>query len=163
MCGKVSLLGSNGGSDSDCMNRGVSTASKARKRVRNCLYWTAILTIVALYAQRTILRNPDWKNDATLHISSLNVCSRSAKLQLQVTKLKLNEGKFEEAARHVALAKEIDPEFCDVWYQEALLNIAYYHDMDAAIEKLADSLQCIFTNTGVLVSEWLLVPCDERN
>jgi hypothetical protein len=123
---------------------------KSRRRIRNGLYWMVMMVIVALYSQRTIQRNPDWKDDATLHLSSLSVCSRSAKLQLQVTKLKLNEGKFEEAAMHVALAKEIDPEFCDVWYQEALLNIAYYNDMDTAIEKLADSLQCIFTNTGEL-------------
>ena len=112
------------------------------------LYWLLITVIVSMYAQRTIERNPDWKDDATLHLSSLNVCPRSAKLQLQVSKLKINQGHFKEAEQHLSLAREIDPDFCDIWYQEALMNIAYYHDIDGAIEKLSDSLHCIFTSTG---------------
>lgn len=50
-------------------------------------------------------------------MASLDVCPTSAKLNLQVTKLYLNRGDYEDAARHIAAAKDIDPDFCDVWYQ----------------------------------------------
>lgn len=46
--------------------------------------------IVSLYALRMVQRSPDWKDDATLHLSSLSVCPRSAKLNLQVDYMKFN-------------------------------------------------------------------------
>lgn len=37
---------------------------------------------------------------------------------------------------------------CNV--QEALMNVLYYNNMDAAVAKLADSLSCVFTSSGAL-------------
>lgn len=112
------------------------------------IFWSIIIAIVSLYTQRTITRNLDWKTDEALFYSSLDVCPRSAKLHLQLAKLTINKHDFINASRHIKLAKEIDPDFCDIWYQEALLHIMYYNDVDAAVGKLAQSLRCVFTNTG---------------
>ena len=49
--------------------------------------YSLTLIVVAMYALRTIRRTVDWTNDATLHLSSLYVCPRSAKLNLQVNTL----------------------------------------------------------------------------
>ncbi|CAM9161923.1 unnamed protein product, partial [Ectocarpus fasciculatus] len=46
--------------------------------------FAAAALVVSLYSLRTIQRNPDWADDATLHLASLRVCPRSAKLNLQV-------------------------------------------------------------------------------
>lgn len=43
-----------------------------------------VVPILSVYARVIISRNPDWANDTTLHLSSLSVCPRSAKLNLQV-------------------------------------------------------------------------------
>jgi hypothetical protein len=61
-----------------------SDLKKRRTGVSVC-YYAAIIVIVAMYSARTIERNPEWLNDSTLHVSSLSVCSRSAKLNLQVS------------------------------------------------------------------------------
>lgn len=41
-------------------------------------------------------------------------------MHLQVAKLEVNSGNYKQAQIHIAAAKEIDPDFCDVGYQEAL-------------------------------------------
>lgn len=81
------------------------------------MFWGLVLALSAFYALRTHRRNLDWRTDADLFLASLDVCPSSAKLNLQVTKLYVNRGDFASAERHIAAAKKIDPEFCDVWYQ----------------------------------------------
>ena len=136
------------------------------------MFWGLVFPICVFYSLRTHYRNIDWKTDTDLFLASLDVCPNSAKLNLQVTKLYLNRGDFEDAARHIAATKSIDPEFCDVWYQvilhltlikvilfiilncdicnlqEALMNVLYYNNMDEAVSKLSDSLSCVFTSSG---------------
>ena len=81
------------------------------------MFWGFVFSISFFYALRTHSRNIDWKTDADLFLASLDVCPNSAKLNLQVTKLYVNKGEYVNAERHIAAAKAIDPEFCDVWYQ----------------------------------------------
>ena len=81
------------------------------------MFWGFVIPIAMFYSVRTYYRNVDWRTDTDLFLASLDVCPNSAKLNLQVTKLYLNRGDYEDAARHIAATKRIDPEFCDVWYQ----------------------------------------------
>ena len=81
------------------------------------LFWGVVFSISCFYALRTHRRNVDWKTDTDLFLASLDVCPTSAKLNLQVTKIYVNRGDFADAERHIAAAKAIDPEFCDIWYQ----------------------------------------------
>eukprot|EP00602_Paraphysomonas_sp_CaronLab_P007303 CAMPEP_0185035494 /NCGR_PEP_ID=MMETSP1103-20130426/26972_1 /TAXON_ID=36769 /ORGANISM="Paraphysomonas bandaiensis, Strain Caron Lab Isolate" /LENGTH=963 /DNA_ID=CAMNT_0027572601 /DNA_START=413 /DNA_END=3304 /DNA_ORIENTATION=- len=127
--------------------KGSSLRSQHFRRRYMFVYWGVLLPILYFYSARTIYRNRDWADDATLFTAALNVCPRSAKLRLQLAKMYINEGDYKTAEQHITIAKDIDPDFCDVGYQEALLNIVYYHDTDAAVEKLSESLHCAFTLT----------------
>ena len=48
--------------------------------------------------------------------SSLGVCHTSAKLHIQVAKLRLHEYNITRAEYHIKTAKAIDPSFCDIGY-----------------------------------------------
>lgn len=112
----------------------ISNCSKALLWLR-LAYFCAIFAAVTSCIYRARERNLDWRDDEALFRSSLEVCPRSAKLQLQVNgsdreyflvnlnevaKLEVNSGNYAQAERHISAAKEIDPDFCDVGYQEAL-------------------------------------------
>ena len=58
-------------------SRGAAMASRA-------VYWMLVVTAVVACVYRSRERNMDWFNDESLFRSSLLVCPRSAKLQLQV-------------------------------------------------------------------------------
>jgi tetratricopeptide (TPR) repeat protein len=111
------------------------------------LYATAVVLVSALYCTKASQQNAVWKDDATLFKSSLKVCSNSAKLQLQVAKLHMNDGEHVQARERVDRALEIDPDFCDIGYQEALLKLFHERDIHGAMEAAADNLECVFTNT----------------
>jgi len=111
------------------------------------LYTAAVVLISALYCLKASQQNAVWKDDATLFKSSLKVCPNSAKLQLQVAKLHMNDGEHVQARERVDRAFEIDPTFCDIGYQEALLKLFHERDIHGAMEAAADNLECVFTNT----------------
>lgn len=102
--------------------------------IQRLVYWTMIIVIAGLYSYRTREYNLTWKDDATLFVQSLEVCPRSAKLNLQVAKLRVNEGNFEAAMKHIWATKDIDPDFCDVGYQEALVQLGHFHSVEGAID-----------------------------
>jgi hypothetical protein len=57
---------------------------------------------------------------------------------------------LQKARYHVDKAKEIDPDFCDLGYQEALLQVLLHRDQVAAVEALVDNLSCKFTSRNSL-------------
>lgn len=120
------------------------------KRISAAWYWITILIITIQYALKAREYSPHWHNDATLFRKSLVTCPNSAKLQLQVAKLHLNAGQHDKARVHIARAKEIDPNFCDIGYQEALLALVGDGDSVRAMELAADNLQCIYSSKGAL-------------
>jgi hypothetical protein len=81
----------------------------------------------------------DWKTDADLFLASLDVCPNSAKLNLQVTKLYINRGDYADAERHIAAAKAIDPEFCDIWYQ-----VSFIYFLNAFVVKSVELSEGLF-------------------
>lgn len=111
------------------------------------------LPIIIFFSFRTISRNLDWKDDTTLFFSSYKICPESAKLNLQIAKIYLNQQNFTAAEYHINHAIKIDPEFCDASHQQALLSLVYYRDIDKAIDYLVDGLKCIYT----LSSSWQLL------
>jgi len=115
-------------------------------RYARALYGGCIVIVCIVYGMKTRSQNTIWQSDSTLHTHSLRVCPRSAKANLQVAKLRINEGKFSEAKRHVDAAKSIDPDFCDVGYQEALIAIKLDSDLGKAIDLTAKNLNCVFTS-----------------
>ena len=95
-----------------------STKLIDRKRMVRCLI---TIPIIFLYSKATIERNPAWKDDKTLFLEAYKVCPTSAKLNLQISKLHFNEGNITGSRYYVNKAYEIDPEFCDIGYEEVRL------------------------------------------
>lgn len=123
-----------------------STSQSSRILVVQVVYLVLVSVIVYFYSLKTISRNPAWKNDNTLFLDSMNVCPRSAKLHLQVAKIRLNENNPKLARKLVNKALEIDPDFCDIGYQDAILKIVYENDLEGGLKAAAKNLRCIYTN-----------------
>jgi hypothetical protein len=110
------------------------------------LYWGIISSITLYYISRTRSYNLAWRNDESLFLYNYNVCPRSAKLNLQLAKLHLNRQDYTAATKFIETAKTIDPDFCDVGYQEALLHLLHHQNLDKAIDAAIRNLQCIYTS-----------------
>ena len=74
------------------------------------------------------------------------ICPRSAKLNTQIAKIHMNKGDLTAARFYLNNAMNIDPDFCDTGHQHALLLLFHEHDIDGALNTLADNLKCIYTN-----------------
>lgn len=109
------------------------------------IYSIIICLITMAYIAKTRSQNMVWENDETLFLKSIQICPNSAKLQLQVAKLWLNKGHFQVAKGHLERSRAIDPDFCDVGYQYALLEVFHNNNINRAIEIASDNLNCIFT------------------
>lgn len=109
--------------------------------------------LLVFYSSRTITRNLDWKDDRTLFFAGYQICPQSAKLNLQIAKIYLNEHNYTAAESHIQHALSIDPNFCDISHQQALLSILYHQDIDTAIQHLLKSLSCVYT----LSSSWKIL------
>mmetsp|Transcript_46174 Transcript_46174/g.106573 ORF Transcript_46174/g.106573 Transcript_46174/m.106573 type:complete len:228 (+) Transcript_46174:1757-2440(+) len=108
---------------------------------------TALGLACAALSARTLVRNLDWLNNDTAFSSALAVCGRSAKLQLQTGKRLLGSGDTTGALVRFALAREIDPDFCDLDFEEAKVRLML-GQAKAALPLLHNSLQCPFTVNG---------------
>jgi hypothetical protein len=109
------------------------------------VYSILICLITSVYIAKTRSQNMVWENDETLFLKSIQICPNSAKLQLQVAKLWLNKGHFQVAKGHLEKSRAIDPDFCDVGYQYALLEVFHNNNINKALEIASDNLNCIFT------------------
>ena len=114
--------------------------------IRLSLFWICIVLITTVYTYKTISHNPHWYNDETLHMHDWTICPRSAKLNTQIAKIHMNKGDLTTARFYLNNAMSIDPDFCDTGHQHALLLLFHEHDMDGALNALADNLKCIYTN-----------------
>jgi tetratricopeptide (TPR) repeat protein len=120
--------------------------AKKQYMKKHALFYFVISIICAKYILLSRSYNTAWKNDASLFEYAITVCPRSAKLNLQLGKLYMNNGNYSVANKYVQMAKQIDPDFCDVGYQEALLEIFYENNIDDSIELAANNLNCIYTS-----------------
>lgn len=124
----------------------IKTTSHNRRQAIIQVIYSALIGLTSIgFMARARRYNLSWKDDATLFLSSLDVCPRSAKLNLQIAKLHLNEMNITGAEYHIETAKSIDPTFCDVGYQEALLHVVRY-EVDQAIHSALRNLECIYSS-----------------
>ena len=108
-------------------------------------YFVISFIIVCLYSYRVITRNPAWKNDKTLYLESLKVCPDSAKLNLQLSKMYLNEGNVTLSKKYLNFSKSIDRRFCDVGYEEALISLVE-GNIERSEELALENLSCPYTS-----------------
>jgi hypothetical protein len=83
-----------------------------------------LLIVCVLGAWRTRCRIPEWKDEAALFESALQVCPGSAKLHKQVAQLRQMQGNFTGMKAELDIAKSIDPEFCDLSFQYGTYHAA---------------------------------------
>jgi hypothetical protein len=101
-----------------------SSSTSNGSKTNSFLFSTIILVILSYYVQQTRTYNVVWKTDESLFFHALKVCPHSAKINLQVAKIYINETNYHKAMKLVNHAKEIDPTFCDVEYTEALILLS---------------------------------------
>jgi hypothetical protein len=102
------------------------------------------------YSTMTMEYNKIWKDPEALFVHGLKVCPRSAKLNLQVAKIHVNRGEYAKGKVFVDNAEKIDPEFCDIGYQKALIALFHDNDVEGAMALAIDNLGCPFSNVGSL-------------
>ena len=108
-----------------------------------------LLGMIFVLAWRRIhLRSLEWMSSVTLLESSLRTCPQFAKGHLEISKIysglypeKLN---LTQARDHLNQAERIDPNYCDVHFQFALLE-AREHRYIPFEKRLVNALQCGFT------------------
>lgn len=152
-------LGEKGGS-------GRTVASVARKQyVRRKWY---LLAMVAMLAWKRIYqRSREWMSSGTLLESSLRTCPRFAKGHVEISKLYsgLDVRKYNttRAKWHLQQAESIDPNFCDVHQQFAIVAVKQ-HDYPELEKRLLQSLQCPFTMSGAIPmwKQYWQIQLDER-
>jgi hypothetical protein len=108
-----------------------------------------LLGIIFLFAWRRIhVRSMEWMSSDTLLESSLRTCPQFAKGHLEISKIYsgLYPHKFNltQARYHLNEAERIDPNYCDVHFQFALLEAREHHYIPFE-ERLVNALQCGFT------------------
>jgi hypothetical protein len=114
-----------------------------------------VLGVVLLLSWHRIdKRARQWMSSISLMESSLRSCPRFAKGHMETSKI--YSGLFPErfnltrARWHLDQAAAIDPDFCDVHHQFALLEAREGHYM-AFEQRLLNSLQCAFTSAQAQV------------
>lgn len=70
---------------------------------------------VLLLAGRTVVRNRDWRDEATLFAAAVHTSPRSAMAHKNLAAVRYDEGRYDEAARLASAALEILPAFPDAW------------------------------------------------
>ena len=125
---------------------------------------TPLIFLYCLHlAKKVCLRTDEWTANLKLMESSLKTCPRSAKSNLEMSKIYsgLYPEKFNltHAEMLIRRAGEIDPNFCDVHWQLTQLLIKkaqlnpYTFDISTQIETedhLSESILCKFTSDGAI-------------
>jgi len=122
------------------------------------LYISIITFILISYSTKTVRRNRDWRDDATLFTSAGLVCPGSAKVQLNLGILHRRWGRYEAAIHHFQLAEQAEPsgQFCETKFQIAVtllsnsLAAKVPIDSTMAFTLLEESLSCKYVAAEAL-------------
>ena len=90
----------------------VTISSIFRSTLRLALYLSCLVLLCG-YGERTYRRNWDWLNDEALFISANEVCSQSAKVQLNTGILMRRKMDMNKALEHFQAASAIEPGYCE--------------------------------------------------
>jgi hypothetical protein len=101
----------------------------------------AAAALVSAMAARTALRNRDWASEESLFASALEVCPRSAKVQLNSGILRRRKDDWGGAMRHFDRALEIEPDYCECkyWMGRTHLDMG---NLETGSELLRDAISC---------------------
>lgn len=121
---------------------------KRLKRSR-CALLAAILVVIYTHLYFKIQsRSGEWMDSKALLESSLKTCPRSAKSNLEISKV--YSGLYPEALdlkkalHHIKIAEEIDPNYCDVDFNFAQLLLKNGNIQEAE-DKITKAVLCPFT------------------
>lgn len=95
------------------------------------LAWGVLVFILAALTARTILRNRDWRDDATLYAAAVRVVPRSAKMHANQGNTYLQLGDLEKAQAELDTALQIFPEFPEAMESRGLVEARRNHDPEA--------------------------------
>jgi tetratricopeptide (TPR) repeat protein len=112
---------------------------------RSAMAVAVCAVLLALGGTRTVLRNPDWRNNQTLALHDVEVVPRSAKLQFGAGLAHYDGGDREKAEAAFLEAVAIYPEYAQAQYDLAQLLLARGATRDA-IEHLAASARATTVN-----------------
>lgn len=111
---------------------------------------TALIALSLIFLTTRIFhRSEQWMSSFTLFDSSLEACPRFAKSRLQLSKIYSGTipgyKDLEKSLEYARMAEEIDPDFCRVHFQFAII---YYEQNDYPNfeQRLAKALACPFTS-----------------
>ena len=113
---------------------------------------TIFLVLIVCYQWRVVhMRTMDWMGWIPLLNSALKTCPRFAKAHLELSKISnglyKEEFNLTESRRHVEMAEEFDPNFCDVHQQYAQIAIQENKYLEFE-ERLSKAVTCTFTSGG---------------
>jgi len=115
--------------------------------------WMLVGLVLVLQGRRVVTRTYEWMDSRTLLESSLRTCPNFAKAHLELSKV--YSGLYPElynltrAKSHLQQASTIDPSYCDVHYQYAMIAIKDNQAMELE-QALVQALQCPFTMTQAI-------------
>eukprot|EP00568_Trieres_chinensis_P018350 CAMPEP_0183326098 /NCGR_PEP_ID=MMETSP0160_2-20130417/81354_1 /TAXON_ID=2839 ORGANISM="Odontella Sinensis, Strain Grunow 1884" /NCGR_SAMPLE_ID=MMETSP0160_2 /ASSEMBLY_ACC=CAM_ASM_000250 /LENGTH=394 /DNA_ID=CAMNT_0025494015 /DNA_START=527 /DNA_END=1711 /DNA_ORIENTATION=+ len=133
--------------------------------------WTVLKTVVVLLGLSSMWikvdrRASEWMDSVTLLESSLSSCPRSAKSNLEISKiysgLYPEKHDLKKALSYLKIVEEIDPDYCDVHQQFAHCHIQEGKYLEFE-ERLTKALMCPFSMGGSLPlwqQYWKLVTAD---
>jgi hypothetical protein len=90
--------------------------------------------LLAILGARTWVRNPVWKDNATLALNDVEILPRSAKLQAGAGIVLHEQGRFEEAEKRYRTAVSIYPDYAQIHYNLGVLLAGRGRRIEAAGE-----------------------------
>eukprot|EP00727_Mastigamoeba_balamuthi_P005370 m51a1_g14831 hypothetical protein (658) ;mRNA; r:689112-692071 len=116
--------------------------SRLPNRTLRLLLLSLPVVLLAMYSAKTVARNPQWVDNASLFRSAVNVCPESAKAHLMLgQEMQEMGGMWELTVDHFEKALSIEPQFCEAEYS---LGISYLHvnRTHPGIELVQRSIDC---------------------
>lgn len=94
-----------------------------RARARRAAWVLAALAIVALALWKTRAATLDWRSPETLFAAAARAAPDSPRAQFTLGKIRLDQGRTEEALRLFQRTVELWPQFSAAWYERGMIEI----------------------------------------
>ncbi len=100
---------------------GAFEALAARRQAAGRIAWATAALLVAAYGVRHAVRAHDWRAEEPLFRSSLRARPGSARMHANLGRLLTDQGKYDEAERHLRRAVAIAPDSAPAWLNLGVL------------------------------------------